>query len=56
MNEFYVRNVVEAALLAAGEPLLLAELGQLFDESVRPKVEDLQRGSRGGASRVFPSH
>ena len=42
MNEFYVRNVVEAALLAAGKPLLLAELGQLFDESVRPKVEDLQ--------------
>ena len=39
MNEFYVRNVVEAALLAAGKPLLLAELGQLFDESVRPKVE-----------------
>ena len=42
MNEFYVRNVVEAALLAAGKPLLLAELGQLFDESTRPKVEDLQ--------------
>ena len=42
MNEFYVRNVVEAALLAAGKPLQLAELGQLFDESLRPKVEDLQ--------------
>jgi segregation and condensation protein B len=44
MNEFYVRNVVEAALLAAGKPLQLAELGQLFEDSTRPKVEDLQAG------------
>src|ERR1700742_3490581 len=42
MNEFYVRNVVEAALLAAGKPLQLAELGQLFDENARPKVDDLR--------------
>jgi segregation and condensation protein B len=42
MNEFYIRNVVEAALLAAGKPMQLAELGQLFDENGRPKVEDLQ--------------
>jgi segregation and condensation protein B len=42
MNEFYIRNVVEAALLAAGKPMQLAELGQLFDETGRPKVEDLQ--------------
>jgi segregation and condensation protein B len=44
MNEFYIRNVVEAALLAAGKSLQLAELGQLFDEneSARPKTEDLQ--------------
>jgi segregation and condensation protein B len=42
MNEFYVRNVVEAALLAAGKPLQLAELGQLFDEMTRPKVDDLR--------------
>ena len=44
MNEFYIRNVVEAALLAAGKPLPLAELGQLFEDSTRPKVEDLQAG------------
>jgi segregation and condensation protein B len=44
MNEFYIRNVVEAALLAAGKPLQLAELGQLFDEATRPKVEDLHAG------------
>src|SRR6202789_3591480 len=42
MNEFYTRNVLEAALLAAGKPLTVAELGQLFDEGNRPKVEDLQ--------------
>jgi segregation and condensation protein B len=42
MNEFYTRNVVEAALLAAGKPLQIAELGQLFDENTRPKVEDIR--------------
>ena len=42
MNEFYLRNVIEAALLAAGKPLQLAEIGQLFDENSRPKVDDLR--------------
>ncbi|MGH8210822.1 MAG: SMC-Scp complex subunit ScpB [Steroidobacteraceae bacterium] len=42
MNEFYIRNVVEAALLAAGKPLQLAELGQLFDENTRPNVDDIR--------------
>jgi segregation and condensation protein B len=42
MNELYIRNVVEAALLAAGKPLQLAELGQLFEESTRPKVDDIR--------------
>ena len=36
MIESYVRNVIEAALLAAGRPLTLAELGQVFDETSRP--------------------
>jgi segregation and condensation protein B len=36
MNESYVRNVIEAALLAAGRPLQVAELAQLFDEADRP--------------------
>lgn len=36
MNENYYRNVIEAALLAAGRPLSLTELAQLFDESARP--------------------
>src|SRR5580692_534675 len=42
MNEFYTRNVLEAALLAAGKPLTVAEMGQLFDEGNRPKVEDIR--------------
>ena len=32
MNEQYVRNVIEAALLAAGRPLAVDELVTLFDE------------------------
>ncbi len=32
MNEDYVKNVVEAALLAAGRPLGLDELASVFDE------------------------
>src|SRR6185437_10152030 len=42
MNEHYLRNVIEAALLAAGRPLQTAELIQLFDESVRPTGEQLR--------------
>ena len=32
MNDQYVRNVIEAALLAAGRPLTADELVSLFDE------------------------
>jgi len=39
MNEAYVRNVIEAALLAAGGPLPVAELVRLFDDSVRPSPQ-----------------
>jgi segregation and condensation protein B len=39
MNESYIRNVVEAALLAAGGPLPVAELLRLFDDSVRPSAQ-----------------
>jgi len=38
MNDSYVRNVIEAALLAAGGPLALPELVRLFDDSVRPSA------------------
>ena len=42
MNEHYLRNVIEAALLAAGRPLQAAELIQLFDESARPTMEQMR--------------
>ena len=42
MNEHYLRNVIEAALLAAGRPVQPAELIQLFDENVRPSAEQLR--------------
>jgi len=42
MNEHYLRNVIEAALLAAGRPVPPAELIQLFDENARPSSEELR--------------
>jgi segregation and condensation protein B len=41
MNEMYVRNVVEAALLAAGRPLTMDELLAVFDERDGPTAEVL---------------
>jgi len=38
MNESFIKNVVEAAMLAAGRPLQVAELAELFDELTRPPV------------------
>ena len=37
MTDHSLRNIVEAALLAAGKSLTLSELGQLFDEDGRPE-------------------
>ncbi len=42
MNEHYLRNVIEAALLAAGRPVAPAELIQLFDENARPTAEQMR--------------
>src|SRR6185312_14320948 len=42
MNEQYLRNVIEAALLAAGRPVQPAELIQLFDESARPSGQQIR--------------
>ena len=39
MNESYVRNLIEAALLAAGGPLPVAELLRLFDDRLRPSAQ-----------------
>ena len=53
MNEDHVRNVVEAALLAAGRPLSIVEIAQLFDEDVRPAPEALQESlARIGADHA----
>jgi segregation and condensation protein B len=42
MNTEYTRKVVEAALLAAGRSLTLAELTQLFDQADRPESDQLR--------------
>jgi segregation and condensation protein B len=42
MSDSHIRNVVEAALLAAGQPLPVAELARLFDERSRPSTQQLQ--------------
>ena len=42
MNEMYLKNVIEAALLAAGKSLSFAELGQLFEDADRPAVADMR--------------
>lgn len=42
MNEHYLRNVIEAALLAAGRPVQVAELIQLLDEGARPTIEQVR--------------
>ena len=39
MNESYIRNLIEAALLAAGSPLPVAELLRVFDDAVRPSAQ-----------------
>ena len=39
MSESTIKNVIEAALLAAGRPLNSAELRELFDELSRPEPE-----------------
>jgi len=43
MNESYIRNVIEAALLAAGGPVPVAELLRLFDDAVRPSAQALRQ-------------
>ena len=43
MNESYIRNVIEAGLLAAGGPVPIAELARLFDDAVRPSTQVLRQ-------------
>jgi segregation and condensation protein B len=46
MNEQYLKNVLEAALLAAGKSLSFGELGQLFQDADRPPVSELRTAIR----------
>jgi segregation and condensation protein B len=39
MSDSYLRNVIEAALLAGGGPLPVADLTRLFDEKLRPSAQ-----------------
>lgn len=41
MSEHPLTNVLEAILLAAGRPLLLAQIAELFDEARRPTDDEL---------------
>lgn len=36
MSDHHIRNVIEASLLAAGKPMSIVEIGELFDEDGRP--------------------
>jgi segregation and condensation protein B len=42
MSDHPLCNVVEAVLLAAGRPVTLAQMLELFDEHERPAIEDLR--------------
>jgi segregation and condensation protein B len=59
MNESYIKNVIEAALLAAGRPLQLGELAQLFDatggpgtDAIRAALESLEADYSGRGIEV----
>jgi segregation and condensation protein B len=42
MSDAYIKNVVEAALLAAARPVAIGELQQIFDEASRPSPKELR--------------
>ena len=42
MSDDYVKNVVEAALLAAARPVSVSELVQIFDEQSRPTPKQMR--------------
>ena len=55
MTESHIRNVIEAALLAAGKPLQPADLVDLFDEGAsRPSVTTIQAALAALAEEYSP--
>ena len=54
MNDQYVRNVIEAALLAAGRPLASDELVGLFDERDGTLADEVRAAPCSRPSRWWP--
>ena len=42
MSDAYLKNVIEAALLAAARPVSVTELQQIFDEQSRPTTKEMR--------------
>jgi segregation and condensation protein B len=42
MQERYLKNLIEAALLAAGRPLSVAELIEVFDAREQPAADEVR--------------
>jgi segregation and condensation protein B len=42
MSDAYLKNVIEAALLAAARPVSIPELQQIFDEQSRPSTKEMR--------------
>jgi segregation and condensation protein B len=42
MSDSYLKNVIEAALLAAARPVSVSELQQVFDEQTRPNAKEMR--------------
>jgi len=42
MSDAYFKNVIEAALLAAGRPVSISELQQVFEEHSRPAAKEMR--------------
>lgn len=50
MSDHHIRNVIEASLLAAGKPMSINEIVELFDEDGRPDKSQIQTGLEALAS------
>ena len=46
MSEIGLVQIVEGALLAAGKPLTVAQLGELFEDNERPDIAAILMSSR----------
>lgn len=50
MSDHHIRNVIEASLLAAGKPMSINEIVELFDEDGRPDKSQIQTSLEALAS------